>query len=141
VRWPHAVHRSFPSRVKANQWLQETIKSIREPSTRLFDDYLSASSLGLATPTPLNIRESTQSSRRGKYSQAGRLAESETAAPSVPERPPPNGEVKSNASADGSVVLSPEQKKVLQMVNEGRNVFFTGSAGVHFSSYDGMWKN
>jgi hypothetical protein len=34
-----------------------------------------------------------------------------------------------------AVVLSPEQKKVLQMVKDGRNVFFTGSAGLNFSSF------
>jgi hypothetical protein len=30
-----------------------------------------------------------------------------------------------------TVVLSPEQQKVLQMVKDGRNVFFTGSAGLN----------
>jgi hypothetical protein len=106
---------------------------MRKLSARLFDDYLFASWFGLAAQTQLNVRENTQSSGRSKPSQTARLSAPRTAASSVPEHPLRNEEPKSNASVNGPVVLSPEQKKVLQMVNEGRNVFFTGSAGLHFA--------
>ena len=36
----------------------------------------------------------------------------------------------SSSGSSQRVALSPEQIKILQMVREGRNVFFTGSAGL-----------
>lgn len=57
------------------------------------------------------------------------------------EKPPdlctPNEEF-TGLDSQQAVVLSPEQKKVLQMVKEGRNVFFTGSAGLIFFSFKTM---
>lgn len=38
-------------------------------------------------------------------------------------------------SSGPSVQLSPEQSAVLRVVKSGKNVFFTGSAGAHSSSY------
>lgn len=134
ARWPGAIHRSFSSRVKANQWILETSKTIRESSASLLDRYSYVNRPTLAVLTQSNAREGTEDSGRYRRRQTGRSAASGTAARIAPERP--LHEPNSGVSANSSIVLSPEQKKVLQMVREGRNVFFTGSAGLHSSSHE-----
>jgi hypothetical protein len=51
--------------------------------------------------------------------------------PSIP--PDTSASLGSLDNLPHQVILSPEQSKVLQMVQQGKNVFFTGSAGMLFT--------
>jgi ATP-dependent DNA helicase PIF1 len=49
-------------------------------------------------------------------------------------RAPPDPSKEGASPLNGEVVLSPEQKRVLRMVKDGKTVFFTGSAGARLAS-------
>ena len=57
--------------------------------------------------------------------------------PLTPEPPPPEPEVPSLTSFALESALSAEQRAILKLVQSGRNVFFTGSAGTQHAANTG----
>lgn len=100
-RWPRAEYKSFTSREDAVQWMAA-------PSRRAtFSANLPFIPAGASTPTPATVGKCiTLDDQNAERSQT----------PSI-------------SSPPQDIVLSPEQTRVLAMVQGGENVFFTGSAG------------
>ncbi|KAG0699712.1 PIF1-like helicase-domain-containing protein [Suillus ampliporus] len=101
-RWPSAIHKSFRSRVEAEQWLAlPRATPIPSPSME------SSLDLGSGVAKPKHAKTAASTSQGNDWSPV------ETPAPGPPD----------------SIILSEEQKGVLGRVERGENVFFTGSAG------------
>jgi hypothetical protein len=71
----------------------------------------------------------SQDSRRGTltFDEQMQLAHQVAGMPVV--NSPPAESIDNNASVDPEPILKPEQQKVVDLILEGRNVFYTGSAG------------
>lgn len=109
-RWPNAIHKSFRSRLEAEEWLALTgPTSSMEPM----------SSSGPSVPSTFK----PSLARSNQALQAGGQAPT----PGGRDRTPI--ETSTPGPLPESIVLSEEQKNVLQRVERGENVFFTGSAG------------
>ncbi|CCM00349.1 uncharacterized protein FIBRA_02379 [Fibroporia radiculosa] len=108
ARYPGAVHKSFTSLSQAQEWLAEAL-----PTNTL------AGELSRATMEAMDVDSVPTQTRRVVKSTITSSGRVPTPAPALGN--PPNTE--------NTVQLSPEQKAVLELVKEGKNVFFTGSAG------------
>ena len=98
------MHQSFPTRKKAEEWL-EGMHLLRAPC-RQSTEHLPARKTDVLPNSPMIKAAPT---------------------PVVPTSSP----VKPNASAVANLALSVEQQMVLNTVQSGKSVFFTGSAGKH----------
>lgn len=144
-RWPGAVHKSFTSRSQAERWLAE-------PITRKFDPILppSRTSTHFLTKGPVIVVDD-DSMLPGSSSNAShrRILPEALTRPLPPVinqgDPQPKRAYMSNTWRDGEKsskidtnkgpTLSYEQRAVLDMVKQGRNVFFTGSAGQYYNHF------
>jgi ATP-dependent DNA helicase PIF1 len=111
-RYPGAIHKSFTSLTQAEEWLK--------------------------VPTPISLGDSHNVSLLPPSNRSTRMPHRASSPPSKASAHEAEGSVSmisdeetgsSTSNCVSPVVLSPEQTKVLQMVQRGRSVFFTGSAG------------
>lgn len=141
-RYPGAVHKSFTSRTQAEEWMKVPIPCSLLPTTWPFGLLLNVTpvSLGfshgkalLEDNVPSNIRILAQAST---LPSVPKVPMRETG--STPREPTPilsdRDTGLSTPDCVSQIVLSSEQAKVLQMVQQGQNVFFTGSAGLFLLS-------
>jgi ATP-dependent DNA helicase PIF1 len=112
--YPAAKHKSFATRAEAESWLKE---NMRTSDTALY------SGTHFTTIKPERSMANQQFSAAMHSSSPPRYYEDLTAQTS--QHVPKVNEV----SLDPEPILKPEQQKVVDLILEGHNVFYTGSAG------------
>ncbi|TFK57661.1 hypothetical protein OE88DRAFT_1651514 [Heliocybe sulcata] len=118
-RIPGAVHKSFTTRSQAEAWLNEPVKNVVPMYWRTMPD-----SDGWPLPTGLSATSVIQS--------PDDLKRPDTPGPSILEKRPDwdhEADFLPFEEAPNKIVLSDEQEAILNLVQQGKNVFFTGSAG------------
>ncbi|KIJ07606.1 hypothetical protein PAXINDRAFT_158369 [Paxillus involutus ATCC 200175] len=106
-RWPGAIHKSFTSRAEAEQW----VSTPHPMEHTLPDGGYPWQTTTASTPSSRTILNAAESSRH------------------TPDLEPIPRDLDAVTVHTPSIVLSQEQRAVLEMVQRGENVFFTGSAG------------
>ncbi|KAH7929346.1 hypothetical protein BV22DRAFT_131733 [Leucogyrophana mollusca] len=110
-RWPSAVHKSFTSRSAAEDWIRSPTHSV--------------------TPSSSASMPPSDTSERVVLPGSSKLIplQAKTSKPSFQEEDYIPLDVDAPEPLQTGVDLSNEQRMVLEMVQRGENVFFTGSAG------------
>ena len=105
---------------------------------------LSEAELKASRARRIEIMEAAMSGPSGASGSNKRSSGSDSIDPPTKRRPPPGavaGDIVSTSEASdknpatisvaAQITLSPEQQEILRLVTEGKNIFFTGSAGKH----------
>ncbi|TFY61108.1 hypothetical protein EVG20_g7185 [Dentipellis fragilis] len=130
-RHPGAIHKSFTSRIAAEQWLAPALSRLGSSSQETGD----SNDPELTSQDGESVYEDACQSLTGTpgpSSQPMEVSESnvpkDTVLPTASLEPPATADPVPEPEPE-EIVLSSEQKAILELVKSGRNVFFTGSAG------------
>lgn len=138
-----AAFRSFPSHAEAETWIYEQRdKEIREENTRLRREYPdtdedeseTGEQHGSGYPqlsqhnTGLNVDYPDLDALPARLSAHGVSRAGAPPYASIPKNTPPSS-LTTKQSLEPLVALSSDQERVLSLVKQGHNVFFTGPAG------------
>jgi hypothetical protein len=126
-RYPGAIHKSFVSRKQAEDWLGVHLQGNSKTSWRFREILCNlegqpSPSTGRSTAPSKKVSAHNTSTTKASPSSHPSHVRDPVVTTSLNVRPPPS-----------EIVLSPEQKIVLERVIQKRNVFFTGSAGLTHS--------
>ncbi|KAF8656392.1 hypothetical protein AX16_002577 [Volvariella volvacea WC 439] len=128
TRFPGAKHKSFSTREQAEKWLKSSVGTYNANNHRRIGDQPfqhppTPDKEAGDSPTTVTTLKAT-----GLLVDPIIVLDSESEEELTPLSPPQKEKPLPQPPAN-KIVLSPEQQKVLDKVNDGQNVFFTGSAG------------
>ncbi|KAA1468462.1 hypothetical protein DENSPDRAFT_466766 [Dentipellis sp. KUC8613] len=127
-RHPGAIHKSFTSKIAAEQWLAPALSRLGSSSQETDD----SNAAELTSQDGESIYEDACQSLTGTPGPSSQPMDvSDSSVPKDAVLPTASLEPPATADPEPEeIVLSSEQKAILELVKSGKNVFFTGSAGV-----------